>query len=345
MTKIKGIRFKMNLEGQGVVNFDGDVDKFCQKQLKGFEHINPHNKNYKFAKKVYRIDEEGKLDYKLKISSACLRHEMFTNPFGNTPISIINTKLEWYHYILSSCGLLRGYMFTQDKLPTIRRKSPITICDAIQTNDAKSFMEIGTQSGNIHNDSEISLHTHEQVGDITYTAEGFINIQELRFFSCSLKYDRLGINPDILTYINDKKENIADTVLKNLYGKDAKYDIGLFYYNEFAKASELELGILLGDEITINLVKDALMRMFDVYIKRSGSFAKVKNIEIQLVSDVLDTSNEWIELNSHSDIVNLNFEVDNAYKLSDKEYLDAVQEEKESYKNFKKVKKENKRNK
>lgn len=340
MEKIKGIRFKMNLEGQGVVNFDGMVNIFSQKQLKGFEHIDPRNKNYKFAKKSYTVDEEGKLDYKLKISSACLRHEMFTNPFGNTPISIRGIKTEWYHYLLSSNGLLRGYMFTDDSTPTVKRKSPVTICDAIQTNDAKSFMEIGTQSGNIYSDSEISLHTHEQVGDITYTAEGFINIQELRFISCDLKYDRLAINPDILVNVNDNKENIADTVLKNLYGKDAKYDIGLFYYNEFAKASELELGILLGDEITINLVKDALMRMFDVYIKRSGSFAKVKNIEIQLVSDVLDTSNEWLELNSHSDIANLNFEVDNAYKLSDKTYLDTVQEQKELFKEFKKVKKE-----
>ena len=82
MKKIKTIQFKLNLTGDGIVNFDSNEQKWI--------HINNttglsgnRNDNVSYAKKNFyktnKLDKDSKeiLDYKIKISSDCLKKAIF----------------------------------------------------------------------------------------------------------------------------------------------------------------------------------------------------------------------------------------------------------------------------
>ena len=70
---MKTILFKLELEGEGIVNFDSSSQRFLFNGTKFKDLFHAHD-NVKYAKKVLYQDENGVLsDYKIKISSACLR--------------------------------------------------------------------------------------------------------------------------------------------------------------------------------------------------------------------------------------------------------------------------------
>ncbi len=100
---VKSILFDIEIDGFGIVNYDGG----CQKWLYGKEKRNgfvDSNNNVKYAKRnFYGTDND--LTSKIKISSSCLRHGIFGDAPNNR---IYYSKIDLFNYIASETGILRG---------------------------------------------------------------------------------------------------------------------------------------------------------------------------------------------------------------------------------------------
>lgn len=203
MTKIKSILFKVELKGHGVVNFDSKDQKwmFRTKNNNGKPHhlFNSHD-NLKYAKKNFYYDDNGNLQYKLKISSECIKKEMFGDDYVAQSSKIVHNPVILNSFISSPMSHLRGYMFA-DKV-SFKRKSALTIEDAEATNNPVSYLDVSSVSGDKINESlgdgqsNNNLHHHENVGEIEYATRGIIDLESLQFVSCDQVFDRYALNPD-----------------------------------------------------------------------------------------------------------------------------------------------------
>lgn len=196
---------------------------------------------------------------------------------------------------------------------TIKRKSPLTITSAIQSNNAESYMELHTRSGEkkTNNDSDTkdtSLFNKETIGDISYVGGGFIDIQGLEFISSDPVFDRYSFNSDDFEILKVFLQN-------NL----PNFDSELGYYSLKTSAIDVaEYGIKLNKENILHLIKESLKRTFNISIGRAGSYAKLSRLSIQLVSDLVNPeNNKWIEIGGIGDIDNLDFDIEEYYCLTD----------------------------
>lgn len=314
--KVKGVNFKIELNGNGIVNFDSGDQKFLWNRESKNGNKNKFtsvDNNNVYAKKHYFRNENGELGYKIKISSDALRNAIFKGDAIATNPSIMHHKHLLYSFIGSTMGLVRGYMFAGDE--TIKRKSPLTITSATQTNESESYMEFHSRSGGkqIGNDSEKSdttIFNKETIGDITYEAEGFINIQSLEFLSCDPVFDRYSFNAD--------EYEILKTFLSNTL---PNFDSELGYYKLNTSVIDVaEYGLKFNNEQILFLIKETLKRIFNISIDRANGYAKLNKLEIELVYDVLDSKNNtFVDISSINDIDNLNFEVVESYSKFDEE--------------------------
>lgn len=313
--KVKHINFKFELEGHGIVNYDSGDQKYLwnreSKDGNKNQFISGDNNNM-YAKKHYYRDENGVLKYKIKISSDALRNAMFKNDAIATNPSIMHHKTLLNSFIGSTMGLIRGYMFAGNN-ETIKRKSPLTITSAIQSNNAESYMELHTRSGEkkTNNDSDTkdtSLFNKETIGDISYVGRGFIDIQGLEFISSDPVFDRYSFNSDDFEILKVFLQN-------NL----PNFDSELGYYSLKTSAIDVaEYGIKLNKENILHLIKESLKRTFNISIGRAGSYAKLSRLSIQLVSDLVNPeNNKWIEIGGIGDIDNLDFDIEEYYCLTD----------------------------
>lgn len=322
--KIKNVNFEINLKGNGLVNFDsGDQKYLWNRESKDgnknkFSSIDNNNV---YAKKVYYRTEDNKLEYKNKISSDSLRNSIFRGDAIAVNPTISHNKNLLYQFIGSTVGLMRGYMFAGDE--TIKRKSPLTITSAIQTNNAESYMEFHARSGqkkkNDDSDkSDTTIFNKETIGDITYKSEGFINIQSLEFISCDPIFDRYSFNSDDYN------------VLKFFLNKSLpNFNSDLGYYTLKTSAINVaEYGLKLTNEQIVYLIKETLKRILNINIVRATSYAKVESLKIELVTDVINPKNNvWVEIKTEEDIDNLQFEVEEYYVLSDESEAKKQREE------------------
>lgn len=91
------------------------------------------------------------------------------------------------YFISSIKGLLRGYTFLSPNNFSLCRESPLTCSSAIQTNSAKPYIELNSNSYPKESSASAKcsiLYYTETVGDVEYEAKGFIDIQNLQFLSC-----------------------------------------------------------------------------------------------------------------------------------------------------------------
>lgn len=218
---MKQVFFKLKLSGNGCVNFD---DSSKQKELLedlGIIKWGTPN-NIKLAKKViYETDEKDKNGkpiyvYKIKISSDCLRHHIFEHEVDVVTPAVQMLDAIYCNYLLSQVGITRGYMFasSRDSGKTLKRKSPLTIVDAIQTNNTKSNMfEVGITSGPRN---ETSLYSTEKIGDVEYETQGVIDLKTLSFISADELCDRMALRSEWID------NGLVDKVMKSHYGEDAQ---------------------------------------------------------------------------------------------------------------------------
>jgi hypothetical protein len=201
--KVKNVKFEIELEGHGIVNYDSGDQKFLwnrESKAGNKNKFTSADNNNMYAKKHYFRNENGDLDYKIKISSDCLRQAIFSGDAIVTNPKVVHHKTLLNSFIGSTLGMVRGYMFAT-KQETLKRKSPLTITSAIQTNDAESYMEFYSRSGEkvVKDDSgtgDTTIFNKESIGDITYSARGFFNINNLEFISADTNHDRCAFNPD-----------------------------------------------------------------------------------------------------------------------------------------------------
>jgi hypothetical protein len=305
--KVKHVNFKLTLKGNGIVNFDSGDQKFLwnRESKKGNKNVfSSSDNNNMFSKKHYFTDENGNLSYTIKISSDALRNAIFKGDAIATSPSIQHHKSLLNSFIGSPLGLIRGYMFASSN-ETYKRKSPLTITSAKQTNNSVSYMEFHSKSGD-RNDT--SIFNKETIGEITYSSEGCVNLQSLELLSCDTIFDRISFNADDF-------EILKIFLTNNL----PNFTPELGYHKLKTSSIDVaEYGVKLNGETILYLIKETFKRILNLSIERSTAYAKTDSLEIELVYDAVDISkNKTIKIKSMEDIDNLNFEVEEFYVLSD----------------------------
>jgi hypothetical protein len=312
---VKEVKFKIELRGSGIVNYDSDEQKHVwnmESKAGNKNNFISINKNNKYAKKDYYRDENGALRYRIKISSDALRCATFIGDSIAYNPGIAHHKTLLNSFIGSTLGLVRGYLFATKK-EAFKRKSPLTIVDAIQTNNAESYMEFHSRRGEkkIKDDSEsgdTTIFRKETIGKINYESEGFISIQELEFLSSDTVCDRYAFNSDDFSIL----KTFLSNNLPNFNSEPNYYNI------KTSTIDQSEYGIKLSNENITFLIKETLIRILGIKIRRGGAFAEISKMSIQLVTDPLDlNNNNWIEINNVDDIKNLDFDVEESYILAD----------------------------
>lgn len=318
---MKSILFKLNLKGNGIVNFDDS----SQSKLYPYGHplFHKHN-NANYSKKVFTRKEDGTLDdYKIAISSACIKKAIFSNDMPGQNTNFTLNKELVYSQIGTPYYLLSGYVITARSVQ-MNKKSPIMLTSAIQTCNAKSYLEQCTRSGWKDNTnsgtSDTTLFTVETVGDISYESKGIINLNELQFVSADDYYDRLAIEPDLF-----------ETVEKYLKANIPSFNSKLAYYKMNDKANSFpELGFKFSNEDIDFLVKYYLERLLKTNITRNSTFANVESLDIKFVDDCLvdtfDSEEGWISIKSVSDVQALDIKADDYYVETISEISDEIKE-------------------
>lgn len=313
--KTKSIYFRIKLAGRGIVNYDSNDQIYLLNKL-GFNHLTPMNKgkfneNVNYAKKRFSVEPDGSASYKLAISPFCLGKAIYKNEIEITTTTV-GTKDELFiPYIASPASLMRGFMQTNGKnTQTWIRKSPVSLPEAIQTNNAISALEINTKAGGRTDDS---LFYKEVVGDIEYATLGAINLQELQFCSVDPIHGRAMFNEDLYSVFK-----------KTLQYHIPKFDSELgFYCGKNSVVKIPERGFLLSSDVVVDLVQFYFERLLSLKVTRSKSFAEVVGLEYKLVSNPLEDlsgdSSGWNTISSLEDVKNINFDVEDFYQQFDEE--------------------------
>lgn len=328
--KVIGVNFRVSMVGRGVVNYDSAEQRFALKKFYGDVLNGTAGKsetNYKFAKKAFYADE-----FKIKISSDCIRRAVFEEDIDCFSSSIMYAEPILANYIASKAAITRGYMFagkTGTNKETIKKTSCLKITDAIQTNDAKAYIEMTTQGGD--KDNGTSIVNKENVGDITYDLMGSIDLKQMSFICTDPFFDRLAVNDDWCV-----EDGLYDKALKRNFGEN--YGKKGYFTNENKIFTNrlAESGILLNDEIIVGLTKYLIKAMNKMSIKRAGAFAKVESFEYKLVynglDDRFDDENGWVKVNSENEIDALCFEPKHFYVECSAEDITATRKIIEEYK-------------
>jgi len=315
MKKVRSILFKMELKGNGVVNFDSNDQKYLwNENTKGTGQERVNHNNVSFAKKRWYKNDDGTIDKKLIVSSNCLRYSIFSDDTLFQSPNIINNSFLLNSMIATPGLICRGYMFAEkDPSKSYKRSSVLNITDAEQINNSISTLETFSRSGEKivdENKSDTSFFKKETVGNIVYEAIGSIDMMQIQFVSCDQLFDRMALNPDIFP---DYKKFLS-TKLPN-------FNSELSYYQIKGSAIELpEYGFMLSNENVIFLVKDLFTKMLNLKIRKASAFAEVSSIKYKIVNDPFEDkfSDEdgWLELNKNV-IETLNFDNEDFYEKYD----------------------------
>jgi hypothetical protein len=314
-SKVKNILFKMEIKGVGVVNYDSTEQKWTINQT-SLNHMKTRHDNTSYAKKrFYGTPEDTK--YKLIISSDCLRHEIFKGDVPFHSPNVINHETLLTSLIASPASLIRGYMLVNKDI-TFKRKSPLVITSAEQTNDAMSYIETFSSSAqkNVDKDkegSDASFYKKEVVGQMVYESNGFIDLMNLQFVSCDQIFDRSAFNPDLF--------NVYKQFLQS---RIPSFNSELGYYQIKDSIVELsEYGFKITNDVVNILVRELFKRMISMNIQRKDAFAETTSLKYKLVYDVIEdtlsSEDGWITVENEKDIENISFEVEDFYVPSDVE--------------------------
>jgi hypothetical protein len=287
--KVKSIAFKLDVDGRGVVNYDsGDQVKIFRNHCPSLFQGQNYD-NVLFAKKVFLSDkteiidnegnkrfEDGK--YRLKISSNCLRNAVFNGDTEFVNGSIMYADSILANYIASEQGIIRGYTFLGGDV-NIKRKSAFMITDAIQTNENKSWIDVCTKGGTR---DDTSLFFKETIGDIKYSAKGFIDLKQLQFIVCDELFDRLAVKSD---WCEEGGKYITN--LQKRY--NTMFDgskVGYYTLNNQNFTEKYgERGVMLSSEMVKYLAKYFFKNLLKMSIIRSQSYAQTEALWVKFIND------------------------------------------------------------
>lgn len=309
--KTREILFKLNLRGNGIVNFDSVQQKYLLSKY-GNWNENYKNDNLKFSKKSFHVskDENGKdkLTYNLKIDSTCLRHAVFENDCKISNVKVtMNDELLAY-YVSSFVGIARGYMFSvKDKL-ILTRSSALTICSAEEVSGALPYMEVHSNyctDGTTKKEEKVdkkktSLYYSENVGNVYYETMGAIDLTKLQFMSCDPQFGRVCFKDEWI----EGDDSLFAKVFNEHYGK-VPYEVGYFNTNTGTYKSELaEYGVKFDEEFVKYLLKNLLVRIATININRATGFANACGLQCKVVTDGFSTFDDkgWVNIENEEDI-------------------------------------------
>ena len=296
--EVRTVKFTAYFKGNGCVNFDSGDQSYFLSKSKLFN--GKLNKNVLLAKKAFKTceDENGDIAYKFKfkVSSECLRHSIFEEcmPFQNPNIMAIPHVL--YNAIATPEYILRGYMFTQKNVNTLRKRSALTICDAIEEGAWRDTTVFDFHNRTGEKDQEVknkddakdtTIYSIENVGNLTYKAEGFIDLTELQFISGDVIYDRMAVDAD-----GGQNEIIyLDGLKRNFPTLSPKFD---YYYMQsmYTKDEWAERGILLDNESVNMMTKMALKNIMKINIRHRNATLSFDKLIISVISNNGDCSDE-----------------------------------------------------
>lgn len=314
---MKSILFKLKLKGNGIVNFDHSNQKFIYPKKHHLLH--DVGANVKYSKKVFYKDNDGNIDYKIVISDVCINKAVFNNDMVGQNTNFVQHPELLFSQIGSPAMMLNGYLITVKDGNTYKKKSPVTLQRAIQTNDAMSTLEIRTRSGyKVKKDdpddkSDTTLYSVETVGDVTYESIGNINLNELQFVSIDDYYDRWAFSPDEFPLF----EKYIKKQIKSFNSIPSYYKI------KDSQNSFPEIGIRFSDEDVNFMVKYYFERLLKMKIFRRNAFVEVDSIQIKYVNnclvDTYDNHSNWIDIRTLDDINNINVICDEYYERVDQE--------------------------
>lgn len=286
---VKSIGLKIRLEGMGCVNYDSNEIRFALAKC-NFVHIAKDSSNYKFAKREFMTDSEGNPAFKYKVSSECLGRAMFEKeiPGENQAISSVPSVL--YSAIANWAFISRGYMFTRNNKPTIKKKGCVTICDAVEVGEPRTHINLeihSNKSSKVSSGKEddakgsTSMFNQENVGKLTYESTGFIDLGELQFISDDPTYDRICLSlfdecPEKKIFMNTLAQNFP-----SMEGKDFGY-----YYSEgsFSKDEWGERGVLLTKDAVNAITHKIIKSIIDLQIVRRHACLGTTSIVLEVVT-------------------------------------------------------------
>lgn len=344
----KSILLRVELKGKGPVNMDSSEQKFRYMPKKdGDGPIHPlwpgKNNNVNFHKKNFYKDGE-----KIKISENCIRYHMYRNSYVALNPTIMHHPGILCSMIASPELIGRGFAFVDSNM---KRKSSYGISDAEQISNTISHLEFMSRSGykqpaNDPEKSDTTIFNKETFGEITYKANGFIDLDQLQFLSCDELYDRFGLNPDFFPLFKDVLKTRMPSFNSELKYYSLKYENSTSPYDSLNKIPEY--GVLFNEKDIKHITKDILKRVFNLYIGKTSGYAATSKLEIKFVNNGLkdlvnDDNNGWQNIESVEEIEKLDFTPHIFYNEVDvKEYETLRDELKKSIDEASKKNKENK---
>ena len=284
---VKAIKFNLTLEGEGIVNFDSNDQKFLWNKISNVEKCR-HN-NVSFGKgRYYEHIADDSNDVTLNktpiISADCLRHAMYEEEMGVFMLNVMHDQDLFLEVLAHSVLLQRGYLFAKDV--TLKRTSPIKLSYAKAIEYSKLALEtFASSQPKVAGEAEkggTSFFKREVQGKVKYTTSGMIDLGELGFISVSDVHDRLAVHPDdVDKYLSVLQRNLKEDL-----------PLHVAYFNKRHDIFQIpERGIKLPDHVVLALTKDIIRRLASINIHRTTTgWAKCSQVDIQLVNDPFEST-------------------------------------------------------
>lgn len=300
---MRNLEFKLDLEGQGIVNFDAnDYQKWI---LSKMMHTKL-NDNVKVGKKFFfekeSVDEEGNPVKEYQFIPFIDANSIRKQLFGKAIDAYIAKHTELFlDQAATWQNIVRGWVVTGQDKDTVARKGAICITDFLLNGDKKNNpnIVIGTSDSidpTTSKRSETSMFFTEKLGETKWCGHGNIDISQLMFISASEEAGRAAVKPENL-------DNYADC-LRNRFGDKFNGKIG---YYRTGQSSVPEIGILLNEEMGAFIIRKVLESMLSLSINRAQSYAKTAKLQVRVLNSPFDNP-EWIDIKTREDIENLKLE-------------------------------------
>lgn len=349
---VKSIQFKLYLDGVGCVNFGSseELDFLLRTGIvkwgdDGFVKNGKPLSNILLSKKNFRQNEDGTYEYHVKVSSECLRNNIFKDTMPFQSPTVMNLPQVLYRALANSDLILRGYLYTEKGGSSLKKKSPLYLTDAEEIGPWRKSItaDFHSRSGEKESNTgkgsddakDTTIYKIENVGSTTYLATGGIDVTELRFISADPLYDRMAVNVDgginEKIYTNELQRNMVN------FTPEFKY---YFLENSYTADEWAERGVLLNDESVDMLIKRLLKNMLNIEILRRNAHLRTNKLELTV--NCTDGEQHIVEIHSTKDIDSLSFKCINVYKEADENKILENKKMIESLKSDSKKKSKNK---
>jgi hypothetical protein len=330
MRKIKSINFDLQLNGYGCVNSDSTEQIYfllntgiVDKNDGGFVKNGKPLANVILSKKNFRQTESGDYEYHIKVSSECLKNNIFSDTMRFQDPSIVTIPAAFYRALANPDMIARGYMFPKKGNVTVKKKGVLCLTDAEETGEWRRYVntDFHTRSGMKESNEgkssddakDTTIYKIENVGSIQYLAKGAIDVVELRFIPADPIYERLSVDVDGGQY----EEIYMNELAKNSVNFTPEFK---YYYleNSYTADECAERGIMLNDETLDTYIKRIIKNMLNINIMKRNAYLKTDKLTLMINY----TNGEQETIDVTLDMVDdFSFDCVNPYKEADMEKI------------------------